>query len=138
MGSFGLLTAPSLGLASSFALLILAASPAAAKPNVVEVEVGPIWNQMDAERKCPDAARKAGGSWTGDWRTVRPGQMSVCDVAGAKSGGSRDGWIEAGPIWNQFDADRKCPQIARDAGGKWTGQWKTTRPGQMSVCEVKK
>ena len=56
------------------------ASPASAKHGVKSVEVGPIWNQMDAERKCPEAARKAGGTWNGQWRTTRPGQMSECDI----------------------------------------------------------
>ena len=137
MGIFHHRIARSIGFAAALPILILAASPAAAKPGVRAVEVGPIWNQMDAQRKCPDAARKAGGSWTGDWRTTRPG-MSECDISGARGGGGRDGWVDAGPIWNQVDADRKCPQVATSAGGKWTGQWKTTRPGQMSVCEVKK
>ena len=139
MANFHRRTAPRIGLAVALPILVLAAMPAAAKPGVRSVEVGPIWNQMDAQRKCPEAARKAGGAWTGEWRTTRPGQMSECDIAGARGGGSgRDGWIEAGPIWNQIDADRKCPQVAKSAGGKWTGQWKTTRPGQMSVCEVKR
>lgn len=119
-------------------ILILAAGPAPAKSGVRSIEVGPIWNQFDAERKCPDAARKAGGTWTGDWRTTRPG-MSECDIAGDRGGGGKhERWVEAGPIWNMLDADRKCPQVAQAAGGKWTGQWKTTRPGQMSVCEVKR
>ena len=130
--------ARSIGFAAALPILLLAAAPAAAKPGVRAVEVGPIWNQMDADRKCPDAARKAGGSWTGDWRTTRPG-MSECDISGGRGGGgNRDGWVDAGPIWNQIDADRKCPQVAKSAGGKWTGQWKTTRPGQMSVCEIKR
>ena len=138
MGIFHHRIARSIGFTAAFSILILvAASPAAAKFGVHAVEVGPIWNQMDANRKCSDAARKAGGSWTGQWRTTRPGQMSECDIARARGGGNRDGWVEAGPIWNQVDADRKCPQLAKSAGGKWTGQWKTTRPGQMSVCEIK-
>lgn len=45
--------------------------------------------------------------------------------------------INAGPIWNQQDAKRKCPQIARQNGGTWTGGWWTTVQGKMSVCEVK-
>jgi hypothetical protein len=44
------------------------------------IEVGPIWNQMDAERKCPEAARAAGASWTGQWSTTIPGRMSVCEI----------------------------------------------------------
>ncbi len=120
------------------AALLLSSVPAEARHGFRDVEVGPIWNDMDAQRKCPKAARDLGGTWTGQWHTTRPGQMSVCEIAGAKSGrGNKDRWLEAGPIWNQFDAERKCPDVARRAGAKWTGQWKTTRPGQMSVCEVK-
>ena len=44
--------------------------------------------------------------------------------------------IEAGPIWNQADANQKCPRIAARAKGAWTGQWWTTQPGKMSVCQV--
>ncbi len=45
--------------------------------------------------------------------------------------------VEAGPIWNQADAQRKCPQVAKANGGTWNGQWRTTVPGKMSVCEVR-
>ena len=45
--------------------------------------------------------------------------------------------IEAGPIWNQHDASRKCPELARTARGSWTGHWWTTIPGKMSVCQIK-
>jgi hypothetical protein len=45
------------------AALILASAPAAARERMVEV--GPIWNDMDAQRKCAEAARQAGGAWTG-------------------------------------------------------------------------
>ena len=146
MGIISNRIARAIGFTSALPLLMFGTSSAVAKPGVRAVEVGPIWNQMDAQRKCPEAAREAGGTWTGDWRTVRAGQMSVCDVARAGGGGGGGGggghgrgeWIDAGPIWNQVDADRKCPQVANGIGGNWTGQWKTTRPGQMSVCEIKK
>jgi hypothetical protein len=41
---------------------------------------------------------------------------------------------EAGPIWNQTDAQNKCRNLSRD-GGLWTGAWWTTVKGKMSVCE---
>jgi hypothetical protein len=117
---------------------LLNAAPAAAK--VRSIEVGPIWNQMDADQKCPKAARKAGGTWTGQWRTTRPGQMSECDVRISSSGwhgGGKIRSVEVGPIWNQMDADKKCPKAAHREGGTWTGQWRTTRPGVMSECDIK-
>ncbi len=46
--------------------------------------------------------------------------------------GARD--INAGPIWNQPDAQQKCPRVCGQAGGQWTGHWRTTQMGQMSVC----
>ena len=41
--------------------------------------------------------------------------------------------IEAGPIWNDEDAQQKCPDVCEEHGG-WNGQWKTIIPGKMSVC----
>lgn len=40
--------------------------------------------------------------------------------------------VEAGPIWNQADAEAKCPRVCRPE--RWNGQWRTTDPGRMSVC----
>jgi len=40
--------------------------------------------------------------------------------------------VEAGPLWNDADAARKCPTVC--AGTAWSGQWRTTVPGRMSVC----
>lgn len=42
--------------------------------------------------------------------------------------------IEAGPIWNDGDANQKCPNVCRKASQSWTGQWRTTQEGSMSVC----
>ena len=132
--------------------LLVPATTAAAKhgrgARAWTVEVGPIWNQADADRKCTKAARSAGGTWTGVWRTTREGQMSVCEIRGGsghsqwpkpdpRNGFGRTRMVEVGPIWNQQDAEVKCTRTAREIRGTWTGQWKTTRPGQMSVCEIK-
>ncbi len=50
---------------------------------------------------------------------------------------SRTRDVNAGPIWNQQDARRKCPAVAASQGGEWTGQWRTTVQGKMSVCEIR-
>lgn len=51
--------------------------------------------------------------------------------------------LEAGPIWNNDHAKTRCPEVAdewnanRDDGTppvRWTGNWVTTVPGEMSVC----
>ena len=78
------------------------------------------------------------GPATGGRRAPGCRSATFPERGGGGGGGGRDGWVDAGPIWNQIDADRKCPQVAKSAGGKWTGQWKTTRPGQMSVCQIKR
>lgn len=41
--------------------------------------------------------------------------------------------VNAGPIWNNTDAQTKCPTTCSSKGG-WNGQWKTTETGVMSVC----
>ena len=51
--------------------------------------------------------------------------------------------VEAGPIWNNNHAQERCPELLaewnrnRKPGepeARWTGQWATTREGEMSVC----
>lgn len=43
--------------------------------------------------------------------------------------------LDAGPIWSNFDANSKCPQVCANRGAqRWTGDWRTTQPGRMSVC----
>jgi Mannan-binding protein len=44
--------------------------------------------------------------------------------------------VKAGPIWNQHDAQRKCPIMCKTSNkAHWTGQWRTIIPGQMSICQ---
>jgi hypothetical protein len=111
---------------------------ASAQPEQINVEAGPIWSQSDAEQKCPGIAKANGGTWTGQWKTTVPGQMSVCEV---RFSSSRRKYVvknvEAGPIWSQSDAERKCPEVAKANDATWTGQWNTTVPGSMSVCELR-
>ncbi len=51
------------------------------------------------------------------------------------SGNTRD--VNAGPIWSREDAKTKCPVVAASQGGQWTGEWRTTVQGKMSVCEIR-
>jgi ribosome modulation factor len=98
-----------------------------------DVEAGPIWNQADAEMKCPAVAAAARGRWNGQWRTTEQGRMSVCGVTDIDLR-VRD--VDAGPIWNQADAELKCPVAAFAVRGQWNGQWRTTEQGRMSVCQI--
>ena len=112
-------------------------SGAGAQTTTVGVEAGPIWSQSDAQRKCPEVAKANGAQWTGQWKTTVPGKMSVCELRFAPGRKYDVKAVEAGPIWSQSDAERKCRQVAEANGGVWTGQWKTTVPGSMSVCELR-
>jgi hypothetical protein len=119
-------------------LCLAVPSTARAQTRTISVEAGPIWNQADAQRKCSEVAKANGGTWNGQWRTTVPGRMSVCELGLPPS---RDKYvvevIEAGPIWNQSDAQKKCPEVAKANAGTWNGQWRTTVPGKMSVCELR-
>lgn len=48
--------------------------------------------------------------------------------------------LEAGPIWSNEHAQKRCPEVvaewAEENGreAKWTGNWNTTVEGEMSVC----
>jgi Domain of unknown function (DUF4476)/Ricin-type beta-trefoil lectin domain/Mannan-binding protein len=55
-----------------------------------------------------------------------PAQQWVAEAAVSR----RD--VEAGPLWNNADAAQKCPAVC--APQAWTGAWRTTVQGQMSVC----
>lgn len=50
--------------------------------------------------------------------------------------GARTRNVNAGPIWDQRDAELKCPVAAHAVNGRWTGGWRTTVTGKMSVCEI--
>jgi Mannan-binding protein len=129
-----LLTAACAGAAFA---LVGSALPAQAQKAPINVEAGPIWNQADAQTKCPQIASANDGTWDGQWHTTVPGRMSVCEVRFPSKPRLRTIDVEAGPIWNQSDAQTKCPQVAKAIGGAWDGQWRTTVPGRMSVCEIR-
>jgi FtsP/CotA-like multicopper oxidase with cupredoxin domain len=42
--------------------------------------------------------------------------------------------VNAGPIFNNQEAQQKCPGVCSNTKATWNGQWTTTVPGQMSVC----
>lgn len=107
------------------------------------VEAGPIWNQGDAESKCPALAERNGAYWTGGWMTTVQGAMSTCTLEYPLFDWqtSYDVDVEAGPIWNQSDAESKCEALAAeketdDIWVNWTGQWATSVEGEMSVCRL--
>lgn len=81
-----------------------------------------------ADARCLEARADDAEVQTWDCRRGARQQWERYSVApGARA---RD--IEAGPIWNQADAEQKCPEVCKAT--KWTGAWRTTEPGRMSVC----
>lgn len=106
---------------------------------------GPIWNDNDARGKCAAVCASHHGRWNGQWRTVVQGSNSTCDCV--KHHRRDYGWgvrrcvvrtITIGPIWNNNDANYKCPRVCFNRGSRWTGQWWTVRPSQASVCQCRR
>lgn len=103
----------------------------------IDVPAGPLFNQEDAEAKCPQACAAHLGEWNGQWTTVVEGEMSVCGCVVAVDGGGNAEFtidIPAGPLWNQADAEQKAPIACASYGGTWNGQWRTVVEGRMSVA----
>jgi Mannan-binding protein len=112
-------------------------APAAPKPpaaKVTDVEAGPLFDDAEAKARCPTVC-KAPLTWNGTWRTTKPTVMSVCGCAEPPPPPPppqvRE--IEAGPLFNDGAAKATCPQLCK-APARWTGAWRTTKPGIMSVC----
>lgn len=120
---------------SIFALLLIVSVVFGFANNAfaLDVKAGPIWNNDDAKAKCPVAAQVYDAEWNGQWTTTVWGEMSVCgtDLSYIPP---MSGNVFAGPIWNQDDANFKCPVAAFAAEKSWNGQWATIIPGKMSVC----
>ncbi|MCP4383896.1 MAG: lectin MVL [Hyphomicrobiales bacterium] len=102
-----------------------------------EIDAGPIWNNMDAQGKCPGVCSGAGGTWDGNWRTTVPGQQSVCSCNLKHKPDKNAHNYNAGPIWNNADAQTKCPPVCISHNQTWTGNWHTKVQGKMSVCQCK-
>ena len=118
------------------AAMMLALTFGAASAATKDINAGPIWDNLDAQGKCPGVCSAAGGDWDGNWHTTVPGTQSVCscDIGGG-SGKKKAKNFNAGPIWNNADAGTKCPAVCISHDRKWTGNWHTTQEGQMSQCE---
>ena len=54
------------------------------------------------------------------------------DTIALPTGGCND--VNAGPIYNQQQAEATCPGVCSAQQQTWNGQWKTTQTGVQSVC----
>ena len=103
------------------------------------MQAGPIWNNGEAPAKCAAACEI---EWNGGWVTVIEGEMSICaghNMASSAqdqnilAAGGVAGGLEAGPIWNNDEAQAKCE--AAFATVEWvTDNWITYEPGKASAC----
>ena len=113
------------------------------------VEVGPIWNQRHAEQKAAEYVRNHPEmEWTGHWNRTNPGVMSVIQIQRRTQNTpqrttdtleSATNDVEVGPIRNQRHAEEVALQyVLTHPGSEWTGQWRTTQPGVMSVIGIRR
>lgn len=81
---------------------------------------------VQADRRCAEVQPGDGSRVQSADCNGNPAQQWLAEAAAA----SRE--VEAGPIWDNADAGRKCPAVC--APQAWTGGWRTTITAQMSVC----
>ncbi|MFU2208246.1 hypothetical protein [Solidesulfovibrio sp. C21] len=118
----------------------------------LDAQAGPIWNNDHAKKRCPEIVQEwlrenpgQSAAWNGQWRTTRESEMSVCGLKTAPAPEpGMEFTQEAGPIWNNVHAKKRCPEVlaewmqinpGKDAA--WTGHWWTTRENEMSVCVLR-
>jgi hypothetical protein len=76
----------------------------------------------------------------GTWEEVRELVAETVNGMRGRLGAAETFDLEAGPIWNQAYAESRCPEVVEEWNGengvfaRWTGQWRTTIPDEMSVC----
>lgn len=82
----------------------------------------------ERERMVADQERRARG-----FGAPAPGPVSP-----APWGGARVQPVSAGPIWNNMDAQRKCPAVCSQQGAQWDGNWRTVAAGRDSTCDCRR
>ncbi|MBY0574972.1 MAG: mannan-binding lectin, partial [Undibacterium sp.] len=82
----------------------------------------------------------SGGAMTPAWIAAPSGGTTICNGQLIQNGNSmsiqeniyQD--VNAGPIWNNQDAQQKCPQVCSNVSLQWSGQWQTPPGSSNSVC----
>lgn len=85
-----------------------------------EIKAGPIWNEGDAQKKCPNVCAQASLPWSGLWRTTVWRTMSVCSCGGSAQAVTPSG------------AGTSCSASANAACG---GCSVACPPGQQALCK---
>jgi len=109
------------------------------------ISAGRLIQQWRANKKCKRIAEQANGTWTGQWRKSSDRQEGACEVRFADRPKSQQAAppttivkdADAGPIWDQAHANRKCPLIAKNNKGQWTGSWRKVGANHASVCQIR-
>ena len=143
--------ASSMGKTALLASIVIAATSTAstAQAKTINVEAGPLFSKFFADIRCKRAAEKVRGQWTGRY-TLKPGSLDGhCQIVvpdpvvkiiapPPKPQHSRSTFIkvDAQQIWNQQHANQRCPQLAKQKGGRWTGKWSTKTAQTPSFCQV--
>ena len=127
--------------------VVKAPAPVQKPRNVREISAGRLNNQWRANRKCKRIADDANGTWTGKWRKSTDQKEGACEIklgtkpkaqpAPAPVPTTVVKEADAGPIWDQAHANRKCPIIAKNNKGQWTGNWRKVGANNMSVCQIR-
>src|ERR1700756_3731486 len=88
----------------------------------VDIPAGPLWSNEEAQELGPSIARAHFGTFTGQWTTVIPNEMSVVQVEfQVPQTGPTEYTMDvpAGPIWSNDDAKKRLPSICASYGGQW-------------------
>lgn len=126
---------------------VQAPAQTAANTRTRNVAAGPIWDDAQAGTKCPVIAANSNAKWTGNWTKTGPGNTSVCEISvvvptstpqapASPSYSSTAREVAAGGIWDQAQANSKCPVIAANNKAKWTGRWRKINANNDAVCEI--
>lgn len=97
------------------------------------VDINPHTNQGFASN-CFGCHGYVGKEQLYNKNTTSGGLSHIFDDIAAGLGVCMD--VQAGPIWDNSDAKKKCPSTCSNSSSlfAWNGQWTTTVQGTMSVC----
>ncbi|MEA5470911.1 mannan-binding lectin [Spirulina sp. 06S082] len=90
----------------------------AANAFATDIQAGPIWDNSDADLKCPVVCGTVGGNWNGNWTTTVWNEMSVCGCENVCGLPPVPGFVSIGL---NFDIQVQCPVACEVANGEWTG-----------------
>ena len=72
-----------------------------------DIKAGPIFNQQDAEKKCPGVCSKNQAQWNNQWTTIVEGVQSVCGctVNNNSDGTAPNGYVKMNHRYLEFTGE---------------------------------